>query len=117
MTATATTTAVKYLALTVMDTLNYRVYAILFANEALALDYMARHPWELDGTRSTTYVTAEAEEAELTEAQRAMVRGIDPETDPTLYDRLYPTCEHNLSGNLCYGPAHYATDAEIARGF
>jgi hypothetical protein len=36
---------------------------------------------------------------------------------PTLYERLHPTCEHGLSADLCYGPAHYASDYEISQGW
>lgn len=36
---------------------------------------------------------------------------------PRLYERLHPTCEHGLSADLCYGPAHYASDFEIAQGW
>jgi hypothetical protein len=36
---------------------------------------------------------------------------------PTLHERLHPTCEHGLSADLCYGPSHWASDAEIAQGF
>lgn len=36
---------------------------------------------------------------------------------PRLADYLNPTCEHGLSAHLCFGPAHYASDAEIAQGW
>ena len=41
---------------------------------------------------------------------------IDP-VHARLIDLMYPTCEHGLSLGLCYGPAHYATDEEIAQGY
>ena len=28
---------------------------------------------------------------------------------PLLMEALYPTCEHGLSAQLCYGPGHYPT--------
>lgn len=35
---------------------------------------------------------------------------------PTLYDLLYPTCDHGMTGD-CYGPQHYYYDEEEqARG-
>lgn len=27
------------------------------------------------------------------------------------------TCEHGMSASLCFGPAHYASDAEIRQGW
>lgn len=37
---------------------------------------------------------------------------------PELTDLLYPTCEHGLSAELCWGPEHYPTrDQEMARGW
>lgn len=44
-------------------------------------------------------------------------RNVDYLLYPTLYAELHPICEHGMSLNLCYGPAHYASDAEIAQGW
>lgn len=30
---------------------------------------------------------------------------------------LYPKCHHGMSVFLCYGPQHYASDEEIAKGY
>lgn len=42
---------------------------------------------------------------------------IDGNVYPQLYARLNPTCEHGMSAWLCYGPAHYVSDDELARGW
>jgi hypothetical protein len=52
---------------------------------------------------------------------------LDPETDlpaefddkafPALWDYLHPLCEHRMSADLCYGPAHYCSPEEIAAGW
>jgi hypothetical protein len=42
---------------------------------------------------------------------------IDGNKYPRLYRKLYPTCDHGMSAWLCYGSAHYASDAEIAAGW
>ncbi len=48
------------------------------------------------------------------EGQPHLIDGI---AYPRLYAALNPTCEHGMSAWLCYGPAHYASDAEIAMGW
>lgn len=67
-----------------------------FTVEDHALDYVARHPEHYYG------------ESEFHPVPDAWVR---------LLDALYPRCPHNMSLSLCYGPAHYASDEEIARGW
>lgn len=34
---------------------------------------------------------------------------------PAMESVFYPTCAHGMSAQLCYGPNHYPTDAELAR--
>lgn len=41
----------------------------------------------------------------------------DAEKFGKVYERLNPICEHGLSANLCYGPAHYAREDEVASGW
>lgn len=109
-----TTTAARYIALMVMSVDQFKVYPILFATEALALAWDAAHPWEYDGVRSNTYLTGEAAPENLSEAEAALVRPLDPETDPVLYDLMYPTCEHGMNAHNCYGPMHFM-DADQER--
>lgn len=40
-----------------------------------------------------------------------------PNSCERLLALLYPQCSHGMSLALCYGPAHYATDEEIAQGW
>lgn len=40
-----------------------------------------------------------------------------PDECERLLDALYPRCPHGMSLGLCYGPAHYASEEEIARGW
>jgi hypothetical protein len=74
-----------------------RSYLVTFATEAQALDFIAR--------RSSTHAIFELEDAPIDQAH------------VKLNDVLHPTCEHGLSASLCYGPSHYASDEEIARGY
>ena len=44
----------------------------------------------------------------------------DPELvefDKIIHPADYETCPHGMSANLCYGPAHYASDYEISQGW
>jgi hypothetical protein len=74
-----------------------RAYKVTFATETQAIAFLERRTsthafWELEG-------------------------GSVPADWTKLLDFLYPTCEHGLSASLCYGPAHYASDLEIAQGW
>jgi hypothetical protein len=40
--------------------------------------------------------------------------GSVPSTWYDLLDYLYPTCEHGMSADLCYGPDHYMSAAQEA---
>lgn len=40
-----------------------------------------------------------------------------PAQYPTLWDLLNPTCEHGMSAWLCFGPAHYVSNDELAMGW
>lgn len=41
-----------------------------------------------------------------------------PEQWAALCDLLFPTCEHGMSADLCWGPNHYPTrEEEMARGW
>lgn len=64
-------------------------YTITFATEQQAIAYISRK-------RSTT---------------NFLQRGDFPLDEyPALLSVLYPSCEHGLSAQLCYGPGHYAPD-------
>lgn len=68
-----------------------------FATEDQAIGYVAR--------KSSTCAFYEVESSPI------------PRDWKRLEDLMYPTCDHGLSADLCYGPAHYATDEEIAKGW
>ncbi len=74
-----------------------RSYVAAFANEASAVDFIARKG--------------------LTCAFHEVASSPIPDDWNALYEILNPTCDHGLSAHLCYGPAHYASDAEIAMGY
>jgi hypothetical protein len=71
-------------------------YRVRFATEDQALAYMDAH---------SAYYFAEVESEQV------------PDSCKRLLDRLHPRCEHGMSADLCYGPAHYATDEEIRQGW
>ncbi len=66
-----------------------RGYVARFATEAQALTFVE--------ARWTTHAVDELE-------------AMDAGRFPTLFDLLYPTCEHGLSASLCDGPGHYPAD-------
>lgn len=51
------------------------------------------------------------------EADDTRAREVDLADFPLTFAHLNPICEHGLALDLCYGPQHYATDAEIAAGW
>lgn len=89
-----------YIALDVFSTVQHRIYAIRFATEAQALAWWDAHPWTLSGPRSDVYVVSEAMDLKGT----VEINEID---HPTLFARLYPTCEHGMDGRHCSGPNHF----------
>ena len=42
---------------------------------------------------------------------------IDANAYPRLYAALNPTCGHGMPASGCYGPAHWASEEEIAQGW
>lgn len=75
----------------------YHRFVATFANQEQAIEYFER----------------QASVASFSEVEGAPISG----NHTRLLAVLYPTCEHGLSESLCYGPAHYASDEEIARGY
>lgn len=75
----------------------YHCFVTTFANQRQAIEYVERH----------------ASVASFGEVKTAPIS----RSHTRLLAVLYPTCEHGLSESLCYGPAHYASDEEIARGY
>lgn len=68
-------------------------YTVTFSTEDQALAYIA--------PRLSTSVIAEREDSRI------------PKDWTRLLKLLYPTCEHGLSADLCYGPGHYAPDSVV----
>jgi hypothetical protein len=74
-----------------------RSYLVEFAREQDAIEFIRR--------RESYCAIYEPEECDI------------PRDFGRLLEVLYPTCPHGLSEDICYGPNHYATDAEIAMGY
>jgi hypothetical protein len=62
--------------------------------EDMALEFMSR--------RSATHSFAEDEDHNTESLAQY----------PRYADRMFPSCEHGMSADLCEGPEHYATDAQ-----
>jgi hypothetical protein len=78
-----------------------RSYLVTFEGpnaEAWALRYIE--------ARGSTHAVHEVED-----------KPFDVDKYPTLYDLLYPTCEHGLSAWLCEGPQHYPYDNDERRAY
>lgn len=65
-------------------------YKVSFATEQAAVDFVNR--------KGSTSAFHEIEDTPI------------PRQHTALLDALYPTCEHGLSLQLCYGPGHYPPD-------
>lgn len=68
-----------------------------FATETQAIAYAA--------ARRSTHIVAELDDRPIGAIHTKLL------------GYLYPSCEHGMDAGLCLGPAHYATDAEIAMGY
>ena len=66
-------------------------YLVHFSNEQQALDFV-----------DLNWNTHDFQETELWPIPNEATR---------LLNRLYPTCEHGLSADLCEGPEHYPVDS------
>lgn len=72
-----------------------RSYNAKFSTEDQAIDFVTR--------KSSTCAFHEIDEI--------------PADWNAFYELMNPKCEHGMSADLCYGPAHYATYEEIAQGW
>jgi hypothetical protein len=89
--------------------------AVLRVVEAVALAWCDAHPWSVDGVRSNTYLVGEWT-PERGEDEIPGVVQVNQRDHPILTERLYPICEHGMSAQLCAGPMHYPTDAQLMGG-
>jgi hypothetical protein len=114
-TAPAPSTTHAPIALEVFSVDQHKVYPIIFPNEAVALAWCDAHPWSVDGVRSNTYLVGEWT-PERGEDEIPGVVQVNQRDHPILTERLYPICEHGMSAQLCAGPMHYPTDAQLMGG-
>ena len=83
-----------------------RSYYPSFNTEDQVLGFIARREAQDEAWREANAAPAWSGGHTYTELEDYPI----PETWSRVWDLLYPSCPHNLSLDLCYGPGHYPPD-------
>lgn len=89
----------------------YRSYVVKFYRECDVIDFIRRYERKNEAQRDAGQFGGGY-------AWFALEDSPVPDQWDALYHLLFPTCDHGLSEDLCWGPNHYPTaDEERAMGW